>query len=125
MVGSRFSKAKSAIKTAFQEFNSNIAFRAKAACCRAVLLLQPQGRTACIRMSASHFDWRGTLFAQTAFSRRSTGKRRTRCHALDKAGIVRLSLERLCNDIDREEAEKRRSEDWSIAKDYVRSRLRR
>jgi DNA integrity scanning protein DisA with diadenylate cyclase activity len=43
----------------------------------------------------------------------------------DKAGIVRLSLERLCNDIDREEAEKRRSEDWSIAKDYVRSRLRR
>jgi hypothetical protein len=43
----------------------------------------------------------------------------------DKAGIVRLSLERLCNAIDREEAEKRRLEDWSIARDYVRSRLRR
>jgi hypothetical protein len=43
----------------------------------------------------------------------------------DKAGIVRLSLERLCNVIDREEGEKRPTEDWSIAKDYVRSRLRR
>ena len=43
----------------------------------------------------------------------------------DKAGIVRLSLERLCNAIDRQEAEKRPLEDWSIAKDYVRSRLRR
>ena len=43
----------------------------------------------------------------------------------DKAGIVRLSLERLCDAIDREEAEKRRVEDWSIARDYVRSRLRR
>ena len=43
----------------------------------------------------------------------------------DKAGIVRLSLERLWNAIDREEAEKRPIEDWSIAKDYVRSRLRR
>jgi hypothetical protein len=43
----------------------------------------------------------------------------------DKAGIVRLSLERLCDAIDREEAEKRRGEDWSIARDYVRSRLRR
>jgi hypothetical protein len=42
-----------------------------------------------------------------------------------KAGIVRLSLERLCDAIDREEAEKRPIEDWSIAKDYVRSRLRR
>jgi len=43
----------------------------------------------------------------------------------DKAGIVRLSLERLCNAIDREEAEKRSVEDWSTAKDYARSRLRR
>jgi hypothetical protein len=43
----------------------------------------------------------------------------------DKAGIVRLSLERLCNAIDREEAEKRSVEDWSIAKDYARSRLRK
>ena len=31
----------------------------------------------------------------------------------DKAGIVRLSLERLCNVIDREEGEKRPTEDWS------------
>ena len=37
----------------------------------------------------------------------------------DKAGIVRLSLERLCDAIDREEAEKRRGED------YVHSRLQR
>jgi hypothetical protein len=43
----------------------------------------------------------------------------------DKAGIVRLSFERLSNVIDREEAEKRPIEDWSIAKDYVHSRLRR
>jgi hypothetical protein len=43
----------------------------------------------------------------------------------DKAGIVRLSLERLCDAIDREEAEKHPIEDWSIARDYVRSRLRR
>ena len=43
----------------------------------------------------------------------------------DKAGIVRLSLERLCDAIDREEAEKRPIEDWSIARDYVRARLRR
>ena len=43
----------------------------------------------------------------------------------DKAGIVGLSLERLSNAIDREEAEKRSIEDWSIARDYVRSRLRR
>ena len=43
----------------------------------------------------------------------------------DKAGIVRLSLERLCNAIDREEADRRAFEDWSIAKDYIRSRLRR
>jgi hypothetical protein len=34
----------------------------------------------------------------------------------DKAGIVRLSLERLCDAINREEAEKRPIEDWSIAK---------
>jgi hypothetical protein len=43
----------------------------------------------------------------------------------DKSGIVRLSLERLCDAVDREEAEKRPIEDWSIARDYVRSRLRR
>jgi hypothetical protein len=43
----------------------------------------------------------------------------------DKAGIARLSLERLCDAVDREEAEKRPIEDWSIARDYVRSRLRR
>jgi hypothetical protein len=43
----------------------------------------------------------------------------------DKAGIVRLSLQRLCDAVEREEAEKRRGEDWSIAKDYVRSRLQR
>ncbi|MFZ0149134.1 MAG: hypothetical protein WAM72_12485 [Xanthobacteraceae bacterium] len=38
---------------------------------------------------------------------------------------VGLSLERLCDAIDREDAEKRRGEDWSKARDYVRSRLRR
>jgi hypothetical protein len=43
----------------------------------------------------------------------------------DKAGIVRLPLQRLCDAIDREEAEKRRGEDWSIARDYVHSRLQR
>jgi predicted transcriptional regulator len=43
----------------------------------------------------------------------------------DKAGMARLSLERLCDAVDREEAEKRPIEDWSIARDYVRSRLRR
>ena len=43
----------------------------------------------------------------------------------NKAGIVRLSLERLCTAIDREEAEKRPIDDWSIARDYVNSRLRR
>ena len=43
----------------------------------------------------------------------------------DKAGIVRLSLQRLCDSIDREEAEKRRDEDWSMARDYVHSRLQR
>jgi len=40
-------------------------------------------------------------------------------------GTLRLSLERLYDAIDSEEAEKRRGEDWSIARDYVRSRLRR
>jgi len=43
----------------------------------------------------------------------------------DKAGIVRLSLDRLWNAIEREQAEGRVFEDWSIAKDYIRSRLRR
>jgi ATP-dependent protease HslVU (ClpYQ) ATPase subunit len=43
----------------------------------------------------------------------------------DKAGIMRLSLERLFDAIDREEAEKRRGEDWSITRNYVRSRLHR
>jgi hypothetical protein len=43
----------------------------------------------------------------------------------DKAGIVRLSLDRLWNAIEREEADRRVFEDWSIAKDYIRSRLRR
>ena len=32
-------------------------------------------------------------------------------------GTLRPSLERLCDAIDREEAEKRPSEDWSIASD--------
>ena len=40
----------------------------------------------------------------------------------DKAGIVRLSLERVCDAIDRDEAEKRPIEDWSIAKDYALAR---
>jgi hypothetical protein len=40
-------------------------------------------------------------------------------------GNVRLSLERICDAIEREEAEMRRNEDWIIARDYVRSRLRR
>ena len=43
----------------------------------------------------------------------------------DEPGNVRISLERLCDAIDREEAEKRRGEDWSTARDYVRARLRR
>ncbi len=43
----------------------------------------------------------------------------------DKAGIVRLSLERLGNSIDCEEAERRPLEDWSIARDCVHSRLSR
>jgi hypothetical protein len=42
----------------------------------------------------------------------------------DEPGNVRISLERLCDAIDREEAETRRGEDWSIARDYVRARLR-
>jgi hypothetical protein len=37
-------------------------------------------------------------------------------------GRLRLSLERLCDAIERQEAEKRRGEGWSIAKDYVLSR---
>jgi hypothetical protein len=36
---------------------------------------------------------------------------------------LKPSLERLRDAINREEAEKRQGEDWSIAKDYVRSRL--
>jgi hypothetical protein len=43
----------------------------------------------------------------------------------DKAGIVRLSLERLCNAIEREEADRRAFEDWSIARECIHSRLRR
>ena len=35
----------------------------------------------------------------------------------------KLSLERLRDAIDREEAEKRQGEDWGIAKNYVRSLL--
>jgi hypothetical protein len=41
-------------------------------------------------------------------------------------GTARLSLERLSDAIvDREEAEKRLGEDWSMARDYVHSRLQR
>ena len=43
----------------------------------------------------------------------------------DKAEIMRLSLDRLCNAIEREEVDRRALEDWSIAKDYILSRLRR
>jgi hypothetical protein len=42
---------------------------------------------------------------------------------LKTAGSEWPSLERLRDAIDREEAEKREGEDWSVAKDYVRSRL--
>jgi hypothetical protein len=42
-----------------------------------------------------------------------------------EAGTLRIPLERLSDAIDCEEAEKRRGEDWSIAREYVRSRLRR
>jgi hypothetical protein len=38
-------------------------------------------------------------------------------------GSEKSLLERLRDAIDREKAEKREGEDWSIAKDYVRSRL--
>ena len=38
-------------------------------------------------------------------------------------GSERLSLERLRDAIDREEAEKREGEDWSLAKNYVRTLL--
>ena len=44
---------------------------------------------------------------------------------LAEAGSERSSLEPLRDAIDREEAEKRQGEDWSIARDYVRSWLRR
>jgi hypothetical protein len=43
----------------------------------------------------------------------------------DKAGIVRLSLERLCNVIEREEADRRAFDDWSLAREDIHSRLRR
>ena len=43
----------------------------------------------------------------------------------DKAGIVRLSLERLWNAIEREEADRRAFEDWRIARECIHSRLRR
>jgi hypothetical protein len=43
----------------------------------------------------------------------------------DEPGNVSISLERLCDAIDRQEAENRRGEDWSIARDYIRARLRR
>jgi lipase chaperone LimK len=42
---------------------------------------------------------------------------------LKTAGSEKPSLERVRDAIEREEAEKRQGEDWSIAKDYVRSRL--
>jgi hypothetical protein len=42
---------------------------------------------------------------------------------LKTAGNEKLSLERLRDATDREDAERRQDEDWSIAKDYVRSRL--
>ena len=38
-------------------------------------------------------------------------------------GSERPSLERLRDAIDREEAEKRQGEDWSLAKNYVRTLL--
>ena len=43
----------------------------------------------------------------------------------DKAGFVRLSLERLCNAIEREEADRRAFADRSIGREYIHSRLRR
>jgi hypothetical protein len=42
---------------------------------------------------------------------------------LKTAGSEKPSLKRLRDAIDREEGEKRQDEDWSIAKDYARSRL--
>jgi hypothetical protein len=42
---------------------------------------------------------------------------------LKTAGSEKPSLERLRDAIEREEGEKRRDQDWSTAKDYVRSRL--
>jgi siroheme synthase (precorrin-2 oxidase/ferrochelatase) len=42
---------------------------------------------------------------------------------LKTSGSEIASLERLRDAIEREEGEKRQDEDWSIAKDYVRSRL--
>jgi hypothetical protein len=42
---------------------------------------------------------------------------------LKTAGSEKPSLERLRDAIDREDAERRQDEDWSMAKDYVRSRL--
>jgi hypothetical protein len=43
----------------------------------------------------------------------------------DKAGIVRLSLERLWNAIEPEEADRRAFEDWSIATFFIRGTHRR
>ena len=42
---------------------------------------------------------------------------------LKAAGTERLLLQRLRDAIEREDAEKHPGEDWSIAKDYVSSRL--
>jgi hypothetical protein len=42
---------------------------------------------------------------------------------LKTSGSERASLERLRDAIEREEAERRQDEDWSLAKDYVHSRL--
>ena len=42
---------------------------------------------------------------------------------LKTAGTERLLLQRLRDAIEREDAEKHPGEDWSIAKDYVSSRL--
>ena len=42
---------------------------------------------------------------------------------LKTSGNERASLERLRDAIEREEGERRQDEDWSIAKDYVRSLL--
>jgi hypothetical protein len=42
---------------------------------------------------------------------------------LKTAGSEKPSLERLRDAIEREEGEKRQDQDWSTAKDYVRSRL--